>query len=151
MEDVLSINSLPDDLAALKRIIINLSQREQERTRERDQWQVKFQNIEVDRCSNCKGLWFDMLEREHLDALKGSESVDVGPPHKEARDEVVRINCPVCHTQMIRMVDLKNPSIWYESCGVCYGLFYDAGEFREHKEHHVLGFFRDLFDRIERK
>jgi Zn-finger nucleic acid-binding protein len=112
---------------------------------------VTFQNIEVDRCINCKGLWFDMLEREHLDELKGSESIDIGPAHKEARDEVVRINCPVCHTPMIRMVDLNNPSIWYESCKVCYGVFYDAGEFREHKEHHVLGFFKDLFNRTERK
>ena len=63
----------------------------------------------------------------------------------------VRIDCPVCHTPMIRMVDLKNRKVWYESCPVCYGVFYDAGEFREHKEHHVFGFFRDLFDRKERK
>jgi Zn-finger nucleic acid-binding protein len=112
---------------------------------------VTYQNIEVDRCINCKGLWFDMLEREHLDDLKGSEAIDIGPAHKEPRDEVVRINCPVCHTPMIRMVDLNHPSIWYESCKVCYGLFYDAGEFREHKEHHVLGFFKDLFARTERR
>ena len=111
---------------------------------------VKFQNIEVDRCTACKGLWFDMLEREHLDAIKGSESIDVGPGHKEDRAAVVRINCPVCHTPMIRMVDLKNRNVWYESCQVCFGIFYDAGEFREHKEHHVLGFFRDVFNRKER-
>jgi len=92
-----------------------------------------------------------MLEREHLDELAGSEAIDVGPAHKEARDEIVRINCPVCHTPMIRMVDLNNPSIWYESCKVCYGVFYDAGEFREHREHHVLGFFKDLFNRTERR
>ena len=111
---------------------------------------VTFKNIEIDRCTACRGLWFDMLEREHLDALKSSESIDIGPAHKEKRDEVVRINCPVCHTPMIRMVDLKNRNVWYESCPVCYGVFYDAGEFREHKEHHVFGFFRDLFDQKER-
>jgi Zn-finger nucleic acid-binding protein len=112
---------------------------------------VKFQNIEVDRCTSCKGLWFDMLEREHLDAMKGSESIDIGPARKEDRAAVVRINCPVCHTPMIRMVDLKNRNVWYESCKVCYGVFYDAGEFRKHKESHVLGFFRDLFNRKERE
>ena len=79
-----------------------------------------------------------------------SEAIDIGPAHVERRDEVVRINCPVCHTPMIRMVDLKNPNIWYESCKVCYGVFYDAGEFREHKEHHVMGFFRDAFHGKER-
>ena len=112
---------------------------------------VKFQDIEVDRCTSCRGLWFDMLKREHLDALKGSQSIDIGAPSAEKRDAVVRINCPVCHTPMIRMVDLKQPHIWYESCTVCFGVFYDAGEFREHKEHHVLGFFKDLIGRGERK
>ena len=112
---------------------------------------VKFQNIEIDRCAKCFGLWFDMLEREHLDAIKGSESIDIGQPRKENRGAVVRINCPVCHTPMIRMVDLKNRNVWYESCKVCYGVFYDAGGVQEHKEHHAFGFFADLFDRKERK
>ena len=61
---------------------------------------VIFQDIEVDRCIACRGLWLDMLEREQLDALSGSESIDIGPPHNEDRDKVVRINCPVCHTPM---------------------------------------------------
>ena len=111
---------------------------------------VKFANIEIDRCTACKGLWFDMLEREHLDAVKGSESIDIGHAHQEDRDKVVRIKCPVDHEPMIRMVDVAHPHIWYESCPICYGLYYDAGEFREHKEHSVFGFFKDLFDRKER-
>ena len=112
---------------------------------------VAFQGIEVDGCVGCKGLFFDALEREHLDALKGSEAIDIGPRHAENRKEVVRINCPACHTRMIRMVDHAQPHIWFESCPVCYGMFFDAGEFRDHKEHHVLGFFRELFARQERK
>jgi Zn-finger nucleic acid-binding protein len=111
---------------------------------------VTFQDIQIDRCTACKGLWFDALEKEHLDLLKGAESIDTGPAHVEKRDEVVRISCPVCHEPMIRMVDHQQPHIWYESCPVCYGMFFDAGEFREHKEHSVFGFFHDLFHR-ERK
>lgn len=111
---------------------------------------VAFQNIEVDRCTACKGIWFDMLEREHLDALKGSDSIDTGPAHAEDRTKVVRIKCPVCHEPMIRMVDLNNRDVWYESCPVCYGLFYDAGEFRQHHEHHALGLLSNLFNRKER-
>lgn len=111
---------------------------------------VTFQDITIDRCTACKGLWFDALEKEHLDLLQGADSIDTGPAHVENRDEVVRISCPVCHEPMIRMVDLQQPHIWYESCPVCYGVFFDAGEFREHKERSVFGFFHDLFHR-ERK
>jgi hypothetical protein len=35
---------------------------------------------------------------------------------------------------MIQMTDHKQPHIKYESCTVCYGVFFDAGEFRDYKE-----------------
>ena len=39
---------------------------------------VSYQGIEVDRCTKCAGLWFDMLEAEDLKKLSGSESIDIG-------------------------------------------------------------------------
>ena len=27
---------------------------------------VKFQDVEIDRCINCGGMWFDMLELDEL-------------------------------------------------------------------------------------
>ncbi len=33
------------------------------------------------------------------------------------------MNCTACHTQMIRMVDLKQSHIWYETCSICNGVF----------------------------
>ncbi len=110
---------------------------------------VTFQDIDVDRCTACEGLWFDALEREHLEALTGSEGVDVGPAGATAAVAPTtakkKLSCPVCHTQMIDRVDHRQPDIHFESCQVCYGLFFDAGEFRHLKEHHVVGFFRRLF------
>ena len=43
-----------------------------------DMEKVTHQAIEVDRCTGCKGIWFDMLEHEHLKAMKGSEAIDTG-------------------------------------------------------------------------
>ena len=34
--------------------------------------------------------------------------------------------------------------IVYEACTVCNGVFFDAGEFRDYKEHTIIDFFRDL-------
>src|SRR5665213_1400786 len=108
---------------------------------------VQFQNIEVDRCTSCKGIWLDMLEREHLDELAGSDAIDIGPAKPQEASAPRHLACPVCHTPMIRMVDLNKPAVHYDSCTVCYGVFYDAGEFKEHQEHHVLGFFKEWFRR----
>lgn len=113
--------------------------------------QVRRGSIEVDRCTNCKGIWFDMLEAEHLKAAEGSEAIDIGDPKVgDEYDKIDRINCPKCTEPMLRMVDAQQPHIWYEACPVCYGLFFDAGEFRDFKEESVMDFFRDLFAKERR-
>jgi hypothetical protein len=55
MEDASAITSLPDDPQSLKQIILNLShecdenaRQRDERTRERDDWHVKFLRVETE-------------------------------------------------------------------------------------------------------
>jgi uncharacterized protein len=106
---------------------------------------VMYGDIEVDQCTLCRGLWFDLLEHERLKALRGSEAIDTGDPQVGAifnRDD--RIDCPRCGGRMIRMVDADQPHIWYESCGSCHGVFFDAGEFTDYKRHSPADFFRRL-------
>jgi Zn-finger nucleic acid-binding protein len=112
---------------------------------------VSHRDIEVDRCTNCRGIWFDNLEREKLEKLSGSESIDIGDAETGERyDRVERIDCPVCSTRMLRMVDPAQPHVWYEACKVCNGVFLDAGEFKDLKELTLLDRLRALFPR-ERK
>jgi len=107
---------------------------------------VTFASIVVDRCTSCRGLWFDAREHERLKDLEGSEEIDPGPPEgakplapapKPAGAHDAKIDCPVCHTRMIRMTDHRQPNVHFESCTVCHGSFFDAGEFRDYKEHTV--------------
>lgn len=106
---------------------------------------LTYAGVEVDRCTNCRGLWLDANEREELKALPGSETIDVGDPSVGKRyNEVDRIECPRCHTQMVRMVDPKQSHIWFESCPVCYGAFFDAGEFTDYKEETLMDVFKTL-------
>ena len=51
---------------------------------------------------------------------------------------------------MIRMVDAQQSHLWFESCTSCYGVFFDAGEFRDFKNLNLVDRLRDLFRR-ERK
>lgn len=111
---------------------------------------VHFDSYTIDRCTSCKGLFLDAIAHERLESMEGSECIDTGEPHREDYDQVVRINCPACHTRMIRMVDHRQPHIWYESCPVCFGVYLDAGEFRQQKEHTMFGTFRDMLHPHER-
>jgi Zn-finger nucleic acid-binding protein len=109
---------------------------------------VVFAGVEVDRCTGCGGIWFDLLEQEDLKRVKGSEAIDTGDPGVGRQfDRVGLIRCPVDAEPMVRMVDKGQPSLWLESCPVCYGMFFDAGEFADYKAERV----RDLVFRHRRK
>ena len=104
---------------------------------------LRFQDVEVDRCAGCGGLWFDILEHRDLERVKGSEAIDAGDPRTGKRlDETRNVECPADGVRMIRMVDARQPHIAYESCPVCHGVFFDAGEFRDLKEQTVGEVFR---------
>ncbi|KPK61177.1 MAG: hypothetical protein AMJ59_01620 [Gammaproteobacteria bacterium SG8_31] len=108
-----------------------------------DMEKVNFENVEVDRCKLCKGIWFDVLEHETLKKMKGSEIVDIGDSNVgELFNKEDQVDCPVCHVSMIRLVDKDQPHIWYEGCPVCYGVFFDAGEFRDFKFHTIMDLVR---------
>ena len=98
---------------------------------------IRIRDVACDRCTTCRGLWFDMLEKEDLLAMEGSDSIDIGKP-QELYSSMRHINCPVCQMPMIPMVDKDQFHIQYEACGNCFGTFFDAGEFRDLKDYTVV-------------
>jgi len=112
---------------------------------------VTFAGVEVDRCTDCQGIFFDEFEKDQLQKSRGADAIDIGDAKlgKEF-NKVDRINCPRCGSLMIRMVDLNQRHIWFEHCTVCGGSFFDAGEFRDLKHHTIVDFFKDLMARERR-
>ena len=97
---------------------------------------VPVGGVEVDRCSGCGGLWFDAFEDEAVREAGAARALDRGSEEVgRTQNQQGKIDCPRCHTRTIRMVDREQPHVWYESCPVCHGKFFDAGEFRDVSEH----------------
>ncbi|MDP8966524.1 MAG: zf-TFIIB domain-containing protein [Cyanobacteriota bacterium] len=115
--------------------------------------QVVCAGIEVDRCLDCQGMWFDSLEAETLKAVKGSETLDIGNPETGTQLNKITedVLCPRCQAKMMRMVDIDQHCIWYEKCPTCQGVWLDAGEFKNFKENFqgqgILGQTRKVFRR----
>ena len=113
---------------------------------------ITYDKIEVDRCTECKGVWFDIMEKEDLTRIQGSDSIDIGDEHVgEKYNHMREINCPKCDVKMLPMVDKDQFHIKYESCPTCFGTFFDAGEFRDLKEHTVLERFNQMMHTISSK
>ena len=109
-----------------------------------DMEKVTYQDVEIDRCTQCKGIWLDVFEKAELKAKKDSESVDTGD--KDAGKEYnkkTNVNCPKCLTPMVSKEDIEQIHIRYESCPSCHGVFYDAGEFTDFKEKNFLDYIKN--------
>jgi Zn-finger nucleic acid-binding protein len=115
---------------------------------------VQIENTQVDRCTSCRGLWFDALEDQDIRGTEAAETLDARPadpvpaPTKPRRS---LIDCPRCKSPMIQMVDRMGRRIQYESCPRCHGKFLDAGEFRATEPRGVKATMRRLFKRKQRK
>ena len=107
---------------------------------------VTYGDAVVDRCTRCRGLFFDALEPEKLKALAGSERIDDGDSEVGRKwDEVDRIDCPRDSTRMVRLTVPRQYHLHYEQCPVCSGSFFDAGEFRDWKEETFLDVIKSFF------
>jgi Zn-finger nucleic acid-binding protein len=105
---------------------------------------VTYQGVEVERCVECRGIWFDVLEPEVLSAREGSERIDDGVGGGIKFNFMESVRCPVCSVVMERVVDPQVPQVFFESCPKCLGTFFDAGEFRDFKEGIVVDAVRRI-------
>jgi uncharacterized protein len=107
--------------------------------------EVTFNTVTVDRCTQCKGIWFQGVEHKELKKMKGAESIDVGSEALGAEyDDLEEVHCPECDTVMATVPDKFQPHIHYEACPKGHGVYFDAGEFKDFKEESLSDFIKSL-------
>ncbi len=94
---------------------------------------IAVDELAVHKCQSCGGLWLDAIAKERLLAdRKAVKSIDTNPAAVGKRlDDVTDILCPLDHSAMIRRGEPGQRQVHYESCTVCGGVFFDAGELTE--------------------
>lgn len=115
-----------------------------------DMQELVVEDQTVDRCQTCGGMWFDLREHERIAAAaRAASELDRGNAEAAARHNELRdVNCPRCKVKMLRLVVPGQAHIQYESCPVCHGAYFDAGEFRAYASAGgVTGFLKGLFGR----
>jgi Zn-finger nucleic acid-binding protein len=115
--------------------------------------QVQICGIEIDRCTRCRGIWFDQQEQSQIQCARGSHKADVG--HKaigEHYNQIRDIECPRCHVDM-EEDELRRGRIpiQIETCPKCKGSYFDAGEFRDFAEPTIMEFVKDQLVRLQER
>ncbi len=114
---------------------------------------VRISGIEIDRCTRCRGIWFDRQEESLLKKARGAHKADTG--HRaigEYYNRIRDVQCPRCQVSMRETeVSRGRIPIRFETCEECRGAYFDAGEFRDFAEPTILEFVGDVFARIKKR
>jgi Zn-finger nucleic acid-binding protein len=95
---------------------------------------VEHSKIELDYCTNCRGVWFDsgelelLLESAGLDNLKPLLADPAGSA--EAKSAEMKRKCPICLKKMKKVSIGQEPEILLDVCWQGDGLWFDGGELK---------------------
>ena len=108
-----------------------------------DMEQINYEGTEIDRCTICSGIWFDVGEINVLTDKKAATAIDTGDAKTGKRSNAIdSYQCPRCSGAMVKVVDPKQTHICYETCSSCHGSYLDAGELRDLSTVSISDFFR---------
>jgi len=95
---------------------------------------VERENIELDYCPHCSGVWFDSGELdlllERLELEDGSLPIAEQLTAPEAKTSEKKRRCPICNTRMKKATIGKEPPVLIDACPDGDGLWFDGGEVR---------------------
>jgi Zn-finger nucleic acid-binding protein len=93
---------------------------------------VEHNQIELDYCTNCQGVWFDseeldlLLESMNLESLNLFLNNIINFPAAKSLEKKRR--CPICNQKMKKTTIGQQPEILIDVCQEGHGLWFDSGE-----------------------
>lgn len=95
---------------------------------------INFHKVQVDRCSQCQGIWFDHDElrkaKDERDQHLKWLDVDLWKENKKFRVSSFEKLCPLCKKPLYE-VEYGKSDIKVDVCNSCKGIWLDRGEFRK--------------------
>lgn len=92
---------------------------------------VELRGTQVDKCSKCRGIWFDEHELETIMAMKRSDLRSLGGHGDDAFNRA-KGKCPRDGSELMR-VCARSTKIVVDVCPECQGLWLDGGELHKLK------------------
>ena len=123
---------------------------------------VEYNDIEIDYCNDCHGVWFDSTELELLLQSTGLGSqnllLDDILKSPEAVTQEKKRKCPICGQKMKKATIGGRSGVLVDICQQEHGLWFDGGEMSQLLKHltskqatgqdvqqQVIGFLGEVF------
>jgi len=118
---------------------------------------LELEQIEVDYCTGCKGIWLDAGELELLLETNEERSGLINL-FKEATPEKEKSHdCPICGKHMQKFYVGEQEKVLVDKCKKNHGLWFDNGELQkvvefgsENKENKIISLLKEMFENSAR-
>ena len=114
---------------------------------------LELNNVEVDHCTNCNGLWLDGGELEILLESSSHKNDVLASFIVDNKNSEKKLKCPICRKKMEKVLCGKEENIVIDKCSQHHGLWFDKGELEQllesgglDKEDKILTLIKDMFD-----
>lgn len=113
---------------------------------------LELNEVEIDYCLSCKGIWLDAGELELLldsstETVEFLNSFTIDDQTKEKK-----LKCPICNKKMEKILVTGDKKVQIDKCKSNHGIWFDSGELEEileigsfGKDDKVLILLKDMF------
>lgn len=114
---------------------------------------LELEQVEIDYCSGCEGIWLDAGELELLLETE-EEKAGIINLFKEAGPiKEKSYNCPICNKYMLKFNIGENQKVMIDKCKKNHGLWFDKGELIKvvefgsgNKQNKIINLLRGMFE-----
>lgn len=120
---------------------------------------LELQDVEIDYCLGCAGIWLDAGELELLlgEPEKAKQLLDSFKIDSTVNEKIRK--CPICYKKMYKViVGSSKPTLLIDKCRKGHGLWFDKGELHDiferanlDKDNKIQKLLTDMFEYNETK
>ena len=113
---------------------------------------LELNEVEIDYCLSCKGIWLDAGELELLMGNQTETAEFLNSFTIDNQTTEKKLKCPICNKKMEKILVAGDKKVRIDKCKVNHGIWFDAGELEDilemgslGKDDKVLALLRDMF------
>ncbi len=92
---------------------------------------LELDNVEIDHCTKCNGIWLDGGELEILLANSSHKAELLASFKIDKNSDEKKFKCPICNKKMEKVLCGKDENILIDRCIYHHGLWFDHGELEQ--------------------
>jgi Zn-finger nucleic acid-binding protein len=113
---------------------------------------LELDEVEIDYCISCKGIWLDAGELELLLGDAGEKEALLASFKLDSANKEKSLKCPICRKRMAKALFGEEQQVRIDKCRRNDGLWFDEGELEQviamkagDKENSVLNLLKNMF------